>query len=938
MKKSSQLKIMASKEEKALSPKAAYSQNSLQVIRIILILMLVSSASTATAGQEAEALLNWKASLDNNKSLSLLPSWIGNSTCNWEGISCNNFGSITQINLTSSGLRGTLLDFGFSSFPSLMSLNLSHNTIFGTIPLEIGFLKSLRTLDLTGNNINGSIPHEVGMLGNLTFLSLHDNKLSGNFPIEICMLSSLSVLDVGINNLTGSIPEEIGNLSSLTFLALGGNNFSGSIPSTIGNLTRLKVLYLMANQLSGSIPPEVGKLKFITDLGLVDNQLNGSLPSEMNNFTFLKELWLSNNNFSGSIPQGICIGGVLETFTAHNNQFTGLMPGSLRNCTSLVRLRLERNQLTANIAQEFGIYPKLTYVDLSYNRFYGELSENWGQCQNLQSLRLSNNRISGGVPRFEGSMQLHVLVLSSNNLTGTVPIELGRLTLMFNLNLGDNKLSGSVPVEIGMLTNLQHLNLAANDFSGTIPKQLDRCRELLNLNLSRNRFGGSIPPEMSSIDSLQVLDLSQNSLMSDIPPQLGNLMKLEALNLSHNELSGSIPSTFDNMLSLTVVDISYNHLEGPLPNNKAFREASPLAFVNNAGLCGNATGLNVCPSETRGEKKSSKSVIFIVLLVLGILFFAFFVTGILCVVYYPREAQLNEDQFAVWSYDGRLQFEDIIEATEEFNSKYCVGVGGNASVYKAELPTGRIVAVKKLHMLQDRGVANLKAFESEVRALTEIRHRNILKLYGFCSHPQHPLLLYDFVEGGSLENILTDENHAVKFGWIERVNVVKDVANALSYMHHDCSPPIVHRDISSKNILLDLEYGAYVSDFGTAKLLNLETSNWTSFAGTFGYSAPELAYTMEVNEKCDVYSFGVVALEVIMGKHPGDLLSYFLSLSLTSTPEPIQLNDVLDKSLPPPGNHVVNKVITVANLAFACLRTNPQSRPTMQQISRELLF
>ena len=89
-----------------------------------------------------------------------------------------------------------------------------------------------------------------------------------------------------------------------------------------------------------------------------------------------------------------------------------------------------------------------------------------------------------------------------------------------------------------------------------------------------------------------------------------------------------------------------------------------------------------------------------------------------------------------------------------------------------------------------------------------------------------------------MENILTDENHAVKFGWIERVNVVKDVANALSYMHHDCSPPIVHRDISSKNILLDLEYRAYVSDFGTAKLLNLETSNWTWFAGTFGYSAP----------------------------------------------------------------------------------------------------
>ncbi|KAM1010688.1 hypothetical protein ACFX2C_046139 [Malus domestica] len=918
MKTSSQPKIMAFQEEKALSTRAVSSQHSFQLIPVILLLMLASSDSVAKAevvGQEAEALLKWKASLDNNtSSLSLLSSWIGNSNCNWDGISCNSFGSITQINLTFSGVRGTLHAFNFSAFPCLMSLNLSHNAIFGTIPSEIEFLKSLQILDLSGNNINGSIPHEVGMLGNLTILSLKDNNLSGNLPTEICMLNSLSVINVADNNLMGSIPEAIGNLISL------------------------KELYLMGNQLIGNIPPEVGKLKFLTHLGLVGNKLNGSLPSELNNFTFLKWLALSNNNFSGSIPHDICISGALELFTAHNNQLTAPMPRSLRNCTSLVRLRLERNQLTANIAQEFGIYPKLTYADLSYNRFYGELSENWEQCQSLQSLRLSNNIISGRIPRLEGSVQLNVLDLSSNNLTGTIPKELGKLTSLFDLNLGDNKLSGSVPSEIGMLTNLQHLNLAANDFSGLIPEKLGGCTELLNLNLSKNRFSESIPLQMRSINTLQVLDLSQNSLMSDIPPQLGNLMKLEVLNLSHNELSGSIPSTFDNMLSLTVVDISYNHLEGPLPNNKAFHEASFLAFANNTGLCGNATGLNVCPSETKGEKKSSKSVIFIVLLVLSILFFAFGVTGVLCVVCCRRERQLNEDQFAVWSYDGRLEYEDIIEATEEFDSKYCVGVGGNATVFKAELPTGRIVAVKKLHMLQDSEVANLKAFESEVRTLSEIRHRNILKLYGFCSHPQHPLLLYDYIEGGSLENILTDENHAVKFGWIERVNVVKDVANALSYMHHDCSPPIVHRDISSKNILLDLEYGAYVSDFGTAKLLNLETSNWTSFAGTFGYSAPELAYTMETNEKCDLYSFGVVALEVIMGKHPGDLLSYFLSLSLTSTPEPIKLNDILDKRLPPPGNHVVEKVITVANLAFACLRTNPQSRPTMQQITRELLF
>ncbi|KAL6286917.1 hypothetical protein ACE6H2_011307 [Prunus campanulata] len=154
---------MASQVEKPLSANAAASKHSLQVILMAIILMLVSSClapSASAAGQEAEALLNWKASLDNT-SLSLLSSWVGNSTCNWDGIGCNNIGSITHINFTGSALRGTLHAFSFSSFPSLLSLNLSHNSISGTIPSEIGFLKSLQILDLSENNLNGSIPHEA---------------------------------------------------------------------------------------------------------------------------------------------------------------------------------------------------------------------------------------------------------------------------------------------------------------------------------------------------------------------------------------------------------------------------------------------------------------------------------------------------------------------------------------------------------------------------------------------------------------------------------------------------------------------------------------------------------------------------------------------------------------------------------------------------------
>ncbi|KAI4347941.1 hypothetical protein L6164_008713 [Bauhinia variegata] len=233
-------------------------------------------------------------------------------------------------------------------------------------------------------------------------------------------------------------------------------------------------------------------------------------------------------------------------------------------------------------------------------------------------------------------------------------------------------------------------------------------------------------------------------------------------------------------------------------------------------------------------------------------------------------------------------------------------------------------------------MSNLKAFKNEVQALTEIRHRNIVKLFGFCSHSQYSLLVYEFLEGGNLDKILKEETKAIEFDWKRRLNVVEGVTNALSYMHHGCSPPIIHRDISSKNILFNLECEAHISDFGTAKFLKPYSNNWTSFAGTFGYAAPEFAYTMEVNKKCDVYSFGVLALEIIMGQHPGDLITSMSSTS--STAYNSLLKDVLDQRLPHPSNSDAEKVILIARIAFACLRESPSSRPTMEQVSKAIVM
>ncbi|WCJ30845.1 Leucine-rich repeat receptor-like protein kinase family protein [Euphorbia peplus] len=189
--------------------------------------------------------------------------------------------------------------------------------------------------------------------------------------------------------------------------------------------------------------------------------------------------------------------------------------------------------------------------------------------------------------------------------------------------------------------------------------------------------------------------------------------------------------------------------------------------------------------------------------------------------------------------------------------------------------------------------------------------------------------------------MLGDKEETTGLDWIKRLNIVEGIANALSYMHYDCAPPIIHRDITSNNVLLDSEFEAYVSDFGTARLLMPDSSNWTSFAGTFGYTAPELAYTMKVNEKCDVYSFGVVTLEIIIGKHPGDLISSFSPSSSSPSSGLVYgqslLKDVIDQCLPPPSSKTAEGVVNVVKVAFACLSTNPEFRPTMRQVSSQLL-
>ncbi|XP_014493485.1 MDIS1-interacting receptor like kinase 2 [Vigna radiata var. radiata] len=928
-----------------------------KAIPATLVLLLAMSEGISGLTQ-AEALLRWKQSLPDQP---ILESWVINSTattqtpCSWRGIACDSQGSVTVINLAYTGLAGTLQNLNLSVFPNLLRLDLKVNNLTGTIPENIGVLSNLQFLDLSTNYFNGTLPLSIANLTQVFELDVSRNDVSGVLDPSLFPDGSNSPKSglIGIRNLLfqdtllgGRIPNEIGNIRNLTLLALDGNSFDGPIPPSLGNCTHLSILRMPQNQLSGPIPPSIGKLTNLTDVRFFSNNLNGTVPPEFGNLSSLIVLHLAENNFVGELPQEVCKSGKLVNFSAAFNSFTGPIPRSLRDCPSLYRVRLEYNRLTGFADQDFGVYPNLTYMDFSHNRVEGDLTANWGACKNLQYLSMAGNGISGNIPSEIFQLdQLQELDLSSNHISGEIPSQIGNSSNLYQLNLSGNKLSGMVPVEIGKLSNLRSLDLSMNMLLGPIPNRIGDISNLQNLNLSNNNFNGSIPYQVGNLASLQdFLDLSFNALSGEIPSDLGKLSNLVSLNISHNNLTGSIPDSLSTMVSLSAINLSNNNLEGKVPEGGVFNSSHSVDLSNNKNLCGNVQGLkpcNVSLTKPDGGGSSNKKVVIPIVASLG----GALIVSLVCVgiVFFccKRKSRARRQKssikklnpFSIWYFNGRVVYGDIIEATKNFDNHYCIGEGALGKVYKAEMK-GQVYAVKKLKCdAENLDIESIKTFQHEVEAMSETRHRNIIKLYGFCSEGMHTFLIYEYMNRGNLSAMLKDDKEALELDWPKRVDIVKGVASALSYMHHDCSPPLIHRDISSNNILLSDDLSAHVSDFGTARFLKQDSPIWTSFAGTYGYAAPELAYTMAVTEKCDVFSFGVLAFEILTGKHPGDLVSYIQS----SSEQKINFKEILDPRLSTPSkNNILKELALIANLALACLQTNPQSRPTMRYIAQLL--
>ncbi|XLT47977.1 hypothetical protein HN873_040581 [Arachis hypogaea] len=566
------------------------------------------------------------------------------------------------------------------------------------------------------------------------------------------------------------------------------------------------------------------------------------------------------------------------------------------------------------------------------------LKLNFSVFQNLVHLDLSEMGLCE-FPKLRGLKKLQHLNLSYNYLGGEVPFTLlENLTQLLVLDLSANSFRGSIPLIFGQMSSLTHMNLSNNLLFGEVPFTLPNLTQLLVLDLSQNELSGFIPHEIGKLTNLLTLDLSSNSLSGPIPEQIGYLNRLTSLHLHSNLLSGFIPHEIGKLTNLLTLDLSSNFLSGPIPE-----QIGNLSLLFHCYLDYNPFLDNEyydCDDHLNDHhnKHFRRSLVLVIIVVCVTISLGSVGIGI-CIFRARHHGKLenkatkNGDLFSIWNYDGKIAFEDIIQATEDFDIRYCIGTGAYGSVYEARLPSGKTVALKKLHKTESENPSYYKSFCNEVEVLTEIRHRNIIRLYGYCLHNRCMFLVYEYLERGSLFCNLANEIEAQELNWSKRVNIIKGTAYALAHMHHHCPSPIVHRDVSSNNVLLNSELEACVSDFGTARLLDPDSSNQTLLVGTYGYIAPELAYTMSVTTKCDVYSFGVVALETMMGHHPGEFMS---TMSKPSTQQ-LLVKDVLDPRIPlPKSRKDMQDVVHVVKLALACLSSDPKSRPSMQDVANEL--
>ncbi|XP_024463884.2 probable LRR receptor-like serine/threonine-protein kinase At2g16250 isoform X2 [Populus trichocarpa] len=666
------------------------------------------------------------------------------------------------------------------------------------------------------------------------------------------------------------------------------------------------------------------------------------------NLTRLKSFNASGFYLPGSIPDWFGQRLVsLQALDLSSCLISNAIPGSLGNLTSLTVLYLHDNNLTGMIPSSLGQLVGLSVLDLSSNMFTGSIPVSFGSLQNLTRLDISMNFLFGSVPPGIGMLsKLQYLNLSINDLSSSIPAQLGDLRNLVDLDLSFNSLSGSLPAELRGLRNLQRMLIGINLLGGSLPVNLFPVpSQLQTVVLKSNGFIGAVPDVLWSMPRLRLLDISGNNFTD----------------LSGNYFEGRVPDYVSDNASLVS-----NCLQN-LSNQRSLLGCT--SFYTEKGLIFDNFGLpnSTQPPARENSGKSKRKVIILVSVLGGFGLILLLVILIVLLLFFIRKTG-NKTQRGVGvgpatpvpsgssppppgvsidfsSLGDIYTYQQLLLATGDFGDVNLIKYGHSGDLYKGISESGIPVVIKKIDLQSHRK----EAYLLELDFFSKVSNPRLVPLLGHCLEKENEkFLIYKHMPNGDLSSSLyrktNSEDGLKSLDWITRLKIAIGAAEGLSYLHHECTPPIVHRDVQASSILLDDKFEVRLGSLSEVCTQEGDThhSRITRFLrlpqsleqGTSGSLTTTCAY--------DVYCFGKVLLELVTGK---------LGISASSDAQLKEFSEqilpfisIYDKELVikivDPSliidEDLLEEVWAMAIVARSCLNPKPSRRPLMRYILKAL--